>query len=182
MPDKILTPKFLNATIAQLAVQQAIRVVTGPDSLTGLLKRQAFHIVVLGPSMRDDRETDYADWPAYQIQPALIYEHGVGKGEGLWTDKYDEVARCKALQLWHGRQDSGTDIAPHLLFPGDTIYWGGVKRQGIVVACSGVQPWFDRMIANLVADMIIGLSYDAWMRSNDRMDVERKIPGAGWIT
>lgn len=182
MSETFITPKFLTAEIARTAVEEVIRGLTGPDALSKLFKRQAFHIVVLGPSMKDDLNTDYAGWPAYQIQPALIYEHSVGKDEGLWTDKYDDVAKCKALQLWHGRQDGGTDILPHLLFPGDTIYWGGVKREGIVVAVSGVQPWFDRMIAGLVADMIIGLSYDAWMRSNDKMDVERKIPGAGWIT
>ena len=59
---------------------------------------------------------------------------------------------------------------PHLLFLGDTPYWGGVKREGIVVACSGVQPHFDRMIAGMVADGLIAMAYELWMTSEDKQE------------
>ena len=54
---------------------------------------------------------------------------------------------------------------PHLLFTGETPYWGGVKRRGIVVTCSGVQPWFDKMVSGMIADAMVALAYDAWMNS-----------------
>jgi len=72
-----------------------------------------------------------------------------------------------ALQLWHGRNDDRTDRIPHLLFPGDTPCWGGVKRHGIVVTCSGFQPHFGKMFSGMVADMCIGLSYNAWDQTKD---------------
>ncbi|PIQ68706.1 MAG: hypothetical protein COV91_02745 [Candidatus Taylorbacteria bacterium CG11_big_fil_rev_8_21_14_0_20_46_11] len=74
----------------------------------------------------------------------------------------------KAIQLWHDRNDDRTNIMPHLLFSGDTVYWGGVKRHGIVVACSGVQPWFDKMFSGMIADMLVGIAYNAWMLSEDK--------------
>ena len=38
-------------------------------------------------------------------------------------------------------------LAPHMLVTGDTVYYGSVISNGIVVACSGVQPYFDEMIS-----------------------------------
>ena len=76
--------------------------------------------------------------------------------------------RCKAVQLWTGCNDGRAGVVPHLLFPGYTPYWGGVKRDGIVVACSGVQPWFDRMISGIVADTIIALAHDAYENDEER--------------
>jgi hypothetical protein len=89
---------------------------------------------------------------------------------------YDSIAKCKALQLWQGRNDDRTDIAPHLMFAGDAPYYGGVKRHGIVVTCSGVQPWFDKMISAMICEMLVGLAYNAWMVSDDKMR------GASWLT
>ncbi len=170
MSNKDLTPKFLNKIIGIRATGLVINMVTDDDAEFRVpLKR--FHIVILVPSMTDARAEDYPDWPNYGLKPSLLYEHSVGD-RSQWTAKYDEVARCKALQLWHERNDGGTDIKPHLLFPGDTRYYGGVKRDGIVVACSGVQPWFDRMIAGLIADTCIALAYDGWMRS---LEFENKL-------
>jgi len=42
---------------------------------------------------------------------------------------------------------------------------GGVKRYGIVVACSGFPPHFDKMFSGMIADMCIGLAYDYWARA-----------------
>jgi hypothetical protein len=80
---------------------------------------------------------------------------------GSWEDPYYQIAWCKALHLWTDRNDDRTSPIPHLLFSGDTPYWGGVKRRGIVVACSGVQPWFDKLVSGIVADTIVALAHDA---------------------
>ena len=116
--------------------------------------------------MPDERAEDYPSYPNLPLKPHVFYEHSFGKEE--WTHKFDDIARCKALQLWHERNDDRTDCRPLLLFPGDTPFWGGVKRHGIVVACSGVQPWFDKMISGMVADMIDAYAYNEWMESEDR--------------
>jgi len=164
---QLLTPKFLTAKIAKLAVEQALKMVM--EGHTGdMIKRKACHIVVMVSAMEGEPETGFPVWPnnKYSV-PYLLYEHSYGDGNE-WTGKYDKIARGKALQLWHERNDDRTDIMPHLLFPGDAIYYGGVKRHGIVVACSGVQEWFDKMIAGIIADLLIGLAYNEWMTSPDK--------------
>ena len=166
----IVTPKFVTAFLAEQVVKHVLRGFR-PDAelhlaIPGL---ETCHIVVLVPAMKDDRASDYADWPNYQLQPHCIYEHSEGD-KATWSHKFDDIARCKALQLWHDRNDDRTDCMPHLLFPGDTPYWGGVKRHGIVVTCSGVDPWFDKMISGMIADMIIGFAYRSLMSGEDKKE------------
>lgn len=158
MAEKMLTPAFLTKEVAERSVHHVLSVI---QSLDGVLSRMMCHIVVLVPSMKDDRERDFPDWPNYLIEPCALYEYSFGDPVN-WPHKFDDIARCKALQLWHGRNDDRTDCMPHLLFPDDTPYWGGVKRHGIVVTCSGFQPYFDKMFSGMIADMCIGFAYYGW--------------------
>ena len=165
MPEKMLTPKFLTKEIAERAVLRMIDVMRGSEDL---LSRQAFHMVILVPSMKDAREKNFPDWPDYNIKPHVIYEHSFAKD--VWNHEFDEIARCKALQLWHDRNDDRTDCMPHLLFPSDTPYWGGVKRHGIVVACSGFQAHFDKMFSGIVADICIAMAYNEWDKTKGNFE------------
>lgn len=175
MANKMIIPKFLTQELAKQAVEAVLAAVMKPSPVGELLKRQACHIVILVPSMKDDRESGYPDWPNYPVVPQCLYEHSVGDKKE-WTGEYDNIAKCKALQLWHNRNDDRTDIVPHLLFPGDAPYYGGVRRHGIVVTCSGIQPWFDKMIAGMICEMLVGLAYNAWMTSDDKKN------GVDWLT
>lgn len=162
MTKQLLTPKYLTKEIAEQAVNLALRAVVNEGApLHSRLKRHHCHVVVLVPGMTDAREADYPDWPDYPLKPVALYEQSVGDPM-QWLHRYDNIARCKALQLWTDRNDDRTSPIPHLLFSGDTPYWGGVKRRGIVVCCSGVQPWFDKLISGLVADTIVALAHDAY--------------------
>ncbi len=171
----LITPKFLTKQLAQQAVETVLAAIMKPSPIGELLKRQACHIVILVPAMKDDREAHYPDWPDYPITPVSLYEHSLGDRR-KWTGDYESIARCKALQLWHGRNDDRTDVMPHLLFSGDAPYYGGVQRHGIVVTCSGVQPWFDKMIAGMIAEVIVAIAYNAWMTGSD------KLAGVDWLT
>ncbi len=165
---KLITPKYLTKEDAEKAVRAVLEVVIGTrSSLRPLLKRVQCHIVVLVPGMKDDREADYPDWPNYPLQAVSLHEESIGKDEG-WEHPYDNIARCKALQLWTDRNDDRAMSIPHLLFSGDTPFWGGVKRCGIVVTCSGVQSWFDKMISGMIADVIVGLAHNAYENDEDR--------------
>lgn len=169
---QLLTPKFLTETMARTAIIATFNTVFGVGSLFSLQsslkpKREECHVVILVPGMQDDLATGYPDWPNYPITPILLYEESRGDPT-KFEARFDEIARCKALQLWTDRNDGRTDTQPHLLFKGDTPYWGGVKRDGIVVACSGVQPWIDKLIAAMVADILIALAYTAWRASDDK--------------
>ena len=171
MSEKLCAPKFLTSRIAEIACIGAL------DTLYASLldsnlkpKCKQLHIVVLVPGMTDDRP-DYPKWPNYQLQPVMLYEHTLGDSENF-PYPFADIARCKALQLWHDRNDDRSEIVPHLLFPGDTPFWGGVKRRGIVVACSGIQPWLDKLVSDMVADLMVALAYNAWMESPDKADSE----------
>lgn len=153
-------PKFLNQTVAEIAVHHGFSFMFN-TSLSTYAKRLAGHVVILVPSKPLSREG--SETPR---RPFMLYDKGLNSE--TWEYDYAAIARSKAYQLWHGQNDGGTDIQPHQLFEGDAPFWGGVKREGIVVAFSGIQPHLDRMVAGIVADLCIGLAYEMWERSKDK--------------
>lgn len=169
MPETRHVPKFLTAQVAQRAVESVFELVFNNPTLNALLRRKECHVVILVPSMIADRAAGYPNWPNYRTEPFCLYERSLGD-ETEWPHPFKDIAQCKALQLWQERNDDRTDCIAHLLFPGDTPFWGGVYRHGIVVTCSGVQPYFDKMISGMIADMCIALAYDAWMNSTDKAE------------
>lgn len=159
---KARTPglKFLTADLANRAILHvAVPFFQGREIM---VKRRMFHVVVIVPIWTRSTKNRIG-----KVEPRVLFEYSIGI-RANWPYPFDEIAREKGYQLWHGLNDGGTDIKPHLLFPETSPFWGGVKRDGIVVACSGVEPWFDRMIAGMIADMIIGLCYYAWENSEDK--------------
>lgn len=61
-----------------------------------------------------------------------------------------EIALAKAeLSARTGRPTAG--LPPHYLRAGDTPYWGSAVLDGIVVACAGLEPRHDEMIAHWIA-------------------------------
>jgi len=147
--------------MAENAIQAAILTVFDGE-VKDLLppKRHECHVIVIVPGMEDDRP-DYPKYPDYPIHPVVLCEYTAGDPK-KFAHPYCDIARCKGLQLWHGRNDDRTCNQPHLLFPGDTPFWGGVKRRGIVVACSGLQPWIDKFISGMVADLLVAMAHGAW--------------------
>ncbi len=162
--------------MAERAVSAAWSAVQrGSVRLSMTPKRTQGHVVILVPSTRDDGP-DWFDWPLYTNEPHLLYEVSFGRGsdpdEDLFEYPFDKIAQCKAIQLWQGRNDGRTDIQPHLLFEDETPFWGGVNRHGLVAACSGLQPWIDQAVAGMTLDLLVAMSYEAWMNSKDRADDE----------
>jgi len=165
---RLLTPKYVTERTALLATEMALNAVTPHNTVGRMFKGKDCHVVVLVPSTEDVREEDYPLWPNYPVQPYCIHQHSVGD-KSEWKAPFDEIARCKALQLWRGQNEDGnTDSMPHLLFPDDTPFWGGVKRHGIVVACSGFQPYFDQLVSGIVADGIKALARHDFETSGDK--------------
>ena len=161
MPET-LTPKFLTKQLADAAIGKFLQSIFS----SGIpFKRKACCIVVLVPALEVGHEKTDFDYPNFPTKAHFLCEYKLEESE--WTRKYEEIARCKALQLWHDRNDERTNIMPHLLFSNDTVYWGGVKRNGIVVACSGVQPWFDKMLSGMIADLLVALAHNEWVTSDD---------------
>ncbi len=163
----LLLPFFLTKKIAEEAMRTALRVALSGDFKRHLKypKDPQFHIVMLVPGLEAKPMECYPHMPIY---PHLLAEFSYGDHE-RWRYDFKGIARCKTLQLYQGRNNGGTDSSAHLLFPGDTPFYGGVMRDRIAVGCSGDKSWIDRMIAGMSIDISIALAHDAkvaWMKAN----------------
>ncbi len=164
MSEQLTTPRFLTPKLAR----DVVRMVLTTDTMMSNIGLQTGHLIILVPSMEIPETEHVLDFWKTHISPHILYEHSVGNKK-QWSHEFDEIARSKALQLWQGRNSDGqTDSNAHLLFKNDTPYWGGVKRHGLVVAFSGVQPWFDQMIAGMIADGLKAFGRDAFETSEDK--------------
>lgn len=103
----------------------------------------AAHVVVMRPGVTS------RDMP---FEQAILYEESFGE-VARWDADYAGYARAKARLAWTTQRDSqqARDTAPHLLALGDTLLGGGVHIDGITVAVSGMQAWFDEALAASVA-------------------------------
>ncbi|MGE5523890.1 MAG: hypothetical protein ACM3SS_09240 [Rhodospirillaceae bacterium] len=103
----------------------------------------AAHIVIMKPgsSPRDS-----------SFEEAILYEESFGDVP-RWDADYAAYARAKAKLAWTTQRDSqfARDAAPQLLAIGDTLLGGGVYIDGMTVAVSGMQAWFDEALAATVA-------------------------------
>ena len=118
---------------------------------TGRAKREHLHIIVLDP-----RAT-----PADYESPQILCERSVGK-QGEWAHDYRKIAVAKATQAWRdGRANINTQmLGPATLRKGDTVYYGSFEYQGVIVACSGIQPWFDMLVSGWIAIAFQQLAQD----------------------
>lgn len=95
-----------------------------------------------------------------------------------WSNDYRAIAEGKLLITARTGLPSRQVqlMQPELLEHDDVIYWGSVIDGNIIVACSGVQPWFDEAISKIIAGICRALIQE---------DVEFKrtaIRDAGGIT
>lgn len=163
MIDGLSTPKYLTTELAAQVVEHvlATTLLATEGPLAQVMERREGCLVIVVPSMVEKVEL---------LCPHLLYQRMLGN-KSAWERPFDEIAYSKALQLWQGRNSNGqTDSNAHLLFPGDTPFWGGVARHGLVVAFSGENPWIDQMISGMTADMLKALGRDAFEKSADKMD------------
>jgi hypothetical protein len=86
------------------------------------------------------------------FEEAILYEHAVGD-RAKWDADYAGFARAKALVAWRNGMDGHLvqELRPHLLREQDTVLWGSVAIDGIVVAVSGANAWYDEAFAGTIA-------------------------------
>jgi hypothetical protein len=87
-----------------------------------------------------------------RFEDAILYEHAVGDRD-KWDADYRGFALAKARIAWRTGLDSHIvqEQRPYLLEAGDTVLWGSVAMDGIVVAASGADAWYDEAFAGAVA-------------------------------
>jgi hypothetical protein len=103
----------------------------------------AAHAVVMRPGSRPG---------GMSFEEAILYEESFGD-VARWDADYAGFARAKAKVAWCAQLDSQKvrDAAPQLLATGDTLLGGGVHIDGMTIAVSGMQAWFDEALAASVA-------------------------------
>lgn len=137
------TSCLLGRDAAERAVDMAL-----PMIRTAIDDRRAgdsgfFYLVVMKPGSSPASSS---------FEDAILYEHAVGDRE-RWDADYRGFALAKARIAWRTGLDSHIvqSQRPYLLEAGDTVLWGSVALDGIVVAASGADPWYDEAFAGAVA-------------------------------
>ncbi|MFY0477256.1 hypothetical protein [Achromobacter marplatensis] len=103
------------------------------------------HVVIMNPLAKPG-DCDFAN--------AILYEESIGDPAD-WDADYGAFARGKARLSWRTGLSSHEVLAlkPHLLHAKDLPVWGSVCIDGIVVAVSGANPWYDEAFAAAVASL-----------------------------
>lgn len=110
------------------------------------------HLVLLDPG---------ACFPHCGFEEAVLHEHSVGD-RACWDVDYAAFARGKARLSWQYAMDSRRLqwLEPHRLCERDSLLWGGVWLDGIVVAASGALPAWDEAFAFMVASSLRAIAFN----------------------
>lgn len=128
---------------AEAAVQMALPLIEQAMRRREVGESGFLYIVVMNPAC----PPGHCDF-----DEAILYEHAIGD-RSQWDADYASFARAKAQLSWRTGLDSHTvqELRPQLLQPGDTLLWGSICLDGIVVGVSGANPWYDEAFAGTVA-------------------------------
>jgi hypothetical protein len=138
---------FSSFLLDRAAAEQAVAMAL-PMIRTAIENRSAgesgfFYLVVMKPGSSPATSS---------FEDAILYEHAVGDRD-KWDADYRGFALAKAKVAWRTGLDSHIvqEQRPYLLEQGDTVLWGSVAMDGIVVAASGADAWYDEAFAGAVA-------------------------------
>ena len=128
----------------QAIAQQAIELVK--PSIYKLFERtnrKELHIVIMDPRIKP-WESDF--------NAAILYEESI-RNTKVWEKPFDEFARNKANQAWREMQANmvSQTMHPSSLSDDDLPFYGSFVYGNVVVACSGVEQWFDMLISGWIA-------------------------------
>jgi hypothetical protein len=128
---------------AEKAVGLALPMIHEAMKLKEVGESGFLYIVVMDPLRAPSNST---------FEEAILYEHAVGD-RSKWDADYAGFARAKARVAWRTGMDSHLvqELRPYLLEAGDTVLWGSAIVDGITVAVSGANPWYDEAFAGTVA-------------------------------
>lgn len=126
----------------QLAMEAVEVVKPSIEKLFEQTNRKELHIVIMDPRLKP--------WES-SFEDAILYETSIKNSE--WPAPFDELARKKAFQAW---RDSSANINHQTLHPtslrdDDVLFYGSFVYGNVVVACSGVEQWFDMLISSWIA-------------------------------
>jgi len=134
---------FIDRATAEKAVRFSLPMIEEAMKHKEVGESGFLYIVIMDPLLTPDK---------CAFEEAILYEHAVGD-RSKWDADYAAFAHAKARVAWRTGMDGHTvqELRPHLLTASDTVLWGSIVHEGIVVGVSGANPWFDEAFAGTVA-------------------------------
>jgi hypothetical protein len=134
---------FIDRDSAEKAVRMSLPLITEAMKQKEVGESGFLYLVIMDPVLTPANSS---------FEEAILYEYSVGD-ESKWDADYAGFARAKARVAWKNGMDSHAvqELHPHLLSAGDTLLWGSVAVDGIIVGASGANPWYDEAFAGAVA-------------------------------
>jgi hypothetical protein len=134
---------FIDRQAAEAAVEMSLPLIHEAMKRKEVGESGFLYLVVMDPLLTSSNST---------FEEAILYEYSVGD-RSKWDADYAAFARAKALVAWRTGMDGHMvqALRPHLLTAEDTVLWGSVVVDGIVVSSSGANAWYDEAFAGTVA-------------------------------
>lgn len=134
---------FIDRAAAEIAVNMSLPLIHEAMKRKEVGESGFLYIVVMDPLLGPTNSS---------FEEAILYEHAVGDRE-KWDADYAAFARAKARVAWRTGMDGHMvqELRPQMLTARDTVLWGSVVVDGIVVSCSGANAWYDEAFAGTVA-------------------------------
>lgn len=142
-PSGLASASYADAAAARAAVEMTLPMIEAALTDREVSGCGFLCIVVMNPVLGPQQAA---------FDAAVLVEHPVGD-PAQWDADYSAYARAKARLSWEtGLSGSVVQaLRPHMLRDGDSLLWGAVCMDGIVVGVSGALPWFDEAFATAVA-------------------------------
>lgn len=134
---------FIDVSAAKNAVEITLPMIQAAMESRVAGEGSFLYIVIMKPGSSPTR---------FSFEEAILYEHAFGD-RTKWDADYAKFARAKAKVSWKTGMDGHTvqELKPYLLEEGDTVLWGSVAFDDIVVGVSGADPWYDEVFAGTIA-------------------------------
>lgn len=149
--------RFSDPAAARRAVELALPMLQASLRDQAVGESGCMHVVVMDPTLQPG---DCA------FEEAILYEHSLPSREA-WDADYSRYARAKASLSWRTGMASAQVVhcSPHRLRSDDTLLGGAAVVDGIVVAVSGANAWYDEAFAGCVAMLLRAVAQGACMRA-----------------
>lgn len=150
---------FADQEAARQALQMALPLIEPQMSDPEVCGSGFLYIVVMDPALRPGDA---------RFEDAILLEHAVGD-RSKWDADYAAFARAKAKASWEQQLDGHAlqSLQPHRLREGDSLLWGAVVLDGIVVGVSGAHAYFDEAFATTVAACLKAVAKQRWQKAVD---------------
>jgi hypothetical protein len=142
---------FIDRNAAQKAIDLALPMISGAMQSKQAGAGGFLYVIVMDPLLTPATSS---------FEEAVLHEQPVFGDRQDWDADYAAFARAKARVAWRTGLDGHVvqELRPQLLTARDTVLWGSVVVDGIVVSASGADPWYDEAFAGSVAMILRALA------------------------